>query len=189
MKPVVICPPRVEDARGWFSETWSKSRFEGVGLYFDFCQDNQSLSRSLGTLRGMHFQAPPFAQTKLVRCVRGKVWDVVVDLRRTSPTFGQWRGLELSADNGKQLLVPRGYGHGFLSLAPDCEIVYKVDAPYSKAHDLGFAWNDPAVGIDWPNQDFPILSLKDSSLPPLSALAVDFPYDGDPLGALQELIF
>lgn len=183
----VLTPRRFEDDRGWFSETWSRARLEAAGIDHDFCQDNHSLSRPAGTLRGMHFQTPPFAQTKLVRCLRGRIFDVVVDVRRASPTFGQWRGIELSADNGKQLLIPTGFAHGFLTLEAGCEIAYKVDQPYSAAHDGGFAWNDTAVAIDWPLVGDPVLSDKDRMLPPLDAAKVDFPYDGQPLGPLQEI--
>lgn len=183
----VLIPRRFEDERGWFSETWNRARLEDAGISHDFCQDNHSLSRPAGTLRGMHFQTPPFAQTKLVRCLRGRIYDVVVDVRRASPTFGHWRGIELSAENGKQLLIPAGFAHGFLTLGSECEIAYKVDAPYSAANDSGFAWNDPAIGIDWPLETSPLLSDKDRALPALSALTIDFPYDGQPLGPLQEI--
>lgn len=187
MKPLVILPRRFEDPRGWFSETWSRVKLEGKGLSIDFCQDNHSLSRPKGTLRGLHFQAPPFAQTKLVRCLRGRIFDVAVDIRRASPTFGKWAGLELSAENGKQLLIPAGYAHGFVTLEPDCEIAYKVDAYYSAECDGGVAWNDPAIGIDWPlGGAEPVLSDKDRSLPKLEAMVIDFPYDGNPLGSLEE---
>lgn len=183
----VLTPRRFADERGWFSETWNRARLEAAGITVDFCQDNHSLSRPAGTLRGMHFQAPPFAQTKLVRCLRGRIFDVVVDVRRASPTFGQWRGIELSAEDGKQLLIPVGFAHGFLTLGPSCEIAYKVDAPYSAPSDGGFAWDDPAVGIEWPIGTAPVLSDKDCALPPLAELTVDFPYDGQPLGAFQEI--
>lgn len=183
----VLIPRRFEDERGWFSESWNRTKLEAAGIRLDFCQDNHSLSRPVGTLRGMHFQTPPFAQTKLVRCLRGRIFDVVVDVRRASPTFGQWLGIELSAENGKQLLIPAGYAHGFQTLEPDCEIAYKVDAPYSAASDGGFAWDDPAVGIDWPLHGRPVLSDKDRALPPLTMLTIDFPYDGQPLGPLQEI--
>lgn len=183
----VLTPRRFEDERGWFSETWNRSRLLAAGIDCDFCQDNHSLSRPAGTLRGMHFQTPPFAQTKLVRCLRGRIFDVAVDIRRASPTFGQWRAIELSAENGKQLLIPAGFAHGFLTLEPDCEIAYKVDAPYAAASDAGFAWDDPAVGIDWPLTGTPVLSDKDRDLPPLAQLEVEFPYDGSPLGVLQEI--
>ena len=183
----VLIPRRLEDERGWFSETWNRARLEAAGISIDFCQDNHSLSRPAGTLRGMHFQTPPFAQTKLVRCLRGRIWDVAVDIRRASPTFGQWHAVELSAENGKQLIIPAGYAHGFLTLEPDCEIAYKVDAHYSATSDAGFAWDDPEVGIDWPPAGQPVLSDKDRALPPLAQLAIDFPYDGQPLGTLQEI--
>ena len=154
-----------------------------------FCQDNLSLSRPVGTLRGLHFQSPPHAQTKLVRCARGRIFDVAVDIRRRSPTFGQWAGLELSADNGKQLCIPAGYAHGFVTLEPDCEIAYKVDDYYSAECDGGVAWDDPAIGIDWPlDGHSPVLSDKDMSLPRLAGLTVDFPYDGNPLPPLREIV-
>lgn len=183
----VLIPRRLEDERGWFTETWNRARLEAAGVSIDFCQDNHSLSRAAGTLRGMHFQTPPFAQIKLVRCLRGRIWDVAVDIRRASPTFGQWQAVELSAENGKQLLIPAGYAHGFLTLEPDCEIAYKVDAHYSAASDGGFAWDDPEVGIDWPLPGQPVLSDKDLALPLLAQLAIDFPYNGQPLGPLQEI--
>lgn len=182
----VLIPRRFADERGWFSESWNRAKLEAAGISIDFCQDNHSLSRPTGTLRGMHFQTPPFAQIKLVRCLRGRIFDAVVDVRRASPTFGQWAGLELSAENGKQLLIPAGFAHGFVTLEPDCEIAYKVDAPYSAECDGGFAWNDPAVGIEWPIGAAPLLSDKDKALPPLTELRIDFPYDGQPLGQLQE---
>lgn len=187
MRLTVIRTKRIEDARGWFAESWSKSRYEAAGFLLEFCQDNHSLSREAFTLRGMHFQSPPFAQSKLVRCIRGRIFDVAVDVRRNSPTFGQWRGVELSAENGKQLFIPRGYAHGFLTLEQDCEVAYKVDAPYSPHHDSGFAWDDHKVGIAWPLTARPALSSKDLGLPQLAALDIDFPYDGQPLGPLQEI--
>ena len=184
----VFCPRRFEDSRGWFSETWKRARLELAGVEADFCQDNQSLSRPQWTLRGMHFQAPPFAQTKLVRCLRGRIFDVAVDIRRASPTFGRWVGLELSAENGKQLLIPVGYAHAFLTLEPDCEIAYKVDAYYSAECDGGVAWDDPAIDVAWPlSGNTPVLSEKDQTLQRLQDLAVDFPYDGNPLGAVEEV--
>lgn len=188
MPPVVVCPRRFEDSRGWFSETWNDARLQQTGISVDFCQDNQSLSRQKGTLRGLHFQAPPHAQAKLVRCLRGSIFDVAVDIRRASPTFGQWVGLELSADNGKQLFIPAGYAHGFVTLEPDCEIAYKVDDYYSAECDGGIAWNDPAIGIDWRlDGGLPILSDKDAALPVLADLAVEFSYDGNPLRPLCEI--
>lgn len=188
MSLLIIRPRRFEDSRGWFSETWNDARLKAAGVDIQFCQDNQSLSRETGTLRGLHFQAMPHAQAKLVRCIRGRIFDVAVDIRRQSPTFGQWAGLELSADNGKQLLIPAGYAHGFMTLEPNCEIVYKVDDYYSADCDGGIAWDDPAIGIEWPISDVaPVLSDKDAALPPLSSLAVEFPYDGSPLGPLRDV--
>ena len=187
MSLIVISPKRFEDSRGWFSETWNESKFAEIGIDCDFCQDNQSLSRSKGTLRGLHFQAPPFAQAKLVRCLQGRIFDVAVDIRRSSSTFGKWYGLELSAENGKQLFIPAGYAHAFLTLEDDCMVAYKVDSPYSGPHDGGLAWNDPAIGIDWPIEGEPILSDKDSKLSTLAELTIDFPYDGVPLAQPQEV--
>ena len=187
MSLLVISPKRFEDPRGWFSETWNQSRFAAVGIDCNFCQDNQSFSRPKGTLRGLHFQAPPFAQAKLVRCLQGRIFDVAVDIRRASPTFGKWYGLELTAENGRQLFIPSGYAHAFLTLEDDCMIAYKVDAFYSGTHDGGLAWNDPAIGIDWPIEGEPVLSEKDADLPALADLTVDFPYDGVPLSEPREV--
>lgn len=186
MSPVIICPKRFADPRGWFSETWNADAFARLGLPMGFCQDNQSLSKPKGTLRGLHFQAPPSAQAKLVRCLQGRIFDVAVDIRRASPTFGEWIGVELSADNGRQLFVPSGYAHGFLTLEENCMVAYKVDAYYSAQDDRGIAWDDPSIGIDWPINGDPILSAKDAALPRLSEMDVDFPYDGQPLDQPQE---
>lgn len=189
MKLMIIRPKRLADARGWFSETWNKSRLEAEGIAIDFCQDNHSLSQDKGTIRGLHFQTPPYAQTKLVRCLRGRIFDVAVDIRRSSPTYGHWAGVELTAENGKQLLIPKGYAHGFLTLEPDCEIAYKVDAYYSAENDGGIAWNDAIIGIDWPLDVLdPMLSEKDARLPSLRELSVDFPYDGQPMKPIKELV-
>ena len=188
MSLLVISPKRFQDARGWFSETWNESKFAELGIKSDFCQDNQSHSGVKGTLRGLHFQAPPFAQAKLVRCLQGRIFDVAVDIRKASPTFGKWFGLELSAENGRQLFIPAGYAHGFLTLEQDCMISYKVDAYYSSPHDGGIAWNDPAIGIEWPIDDLPVLSEKDAKLPMLAELWVEFPYDGVPLTTPDEFI-
>ncbi|HKK35528.1 MAG TPA: dTDP-4-dehydrorhamnose 3,5-epimerase [Paracoccaceae bacterium] len=175
----LLTPARHGDARGWFMETWNARRLREAGLDHAFVQDNHSMSAAPGTLRGLHYQAPPFAQAKLVRCTRGAVWDVAVDIRRASPTFGQWRGARLDAETGAQLLVPRGFLHGFLTLTPEAEVQYKVDAYYSREHDGAVAWDDPDLAIDWPlaeaGVDAPLLSEKDAAAPRLSD--VDNPFD------------
>ena len=162
---LVFTPPRHGDDRGFFSETWSERAFTELGLGFGWVQDNHSYSREPGVLRGLHYQAPPMSQAKLVRCTRGRIWDVAVDVRPGSPTFGQWHGLELSADNWKQFLVPRGFLHGFVTMAPDTEVQYKVDQPYSPEHDGAVIWNDPELAIEWPLTDAPTLSAKDAGAP------------------------
>jgi len=188
MSLILICPKRVEDPRGWFSETWNSKSFASAGIPVGFCQDNQSFSRSAGTLRGLHYQAPPFAQAKLVSCLRGRIFDVAVDIRRSSPTFGQWHGIELSAQSGRQLFIPAGFAHGFVTLEDDCIIGYKVDAHYSRSHDRALAWNDPQFAIDWPVSGDPILSDKDAQAPRLEELTEEFPYDGVPLSRPREII-
>jgi dTDP-4-dehydrorhamnose 3,5-epimerase len=188
MSPVVITPRRFADERGWFSETYSARKLAQHGINQRFCQDNQSLSRAAGTLRGLHFQRAPFAQAKLVRCAAGRIFDVVVDIRRQSPTFGRWVGTVLSADEGNQLFVPAGYAHAFLTLEPDCVVAYKVDAFYSAEAEGGIIWNDPDIGIDWPSEvDKPLLSAKDAKLPTLVKLDADFSYNGEPLASLQTI--
>ena len=182
MAVVRITPRRFEDARGWFSETYRRDRFAAAGIEPEFVQDNQSLSRPAGTLRGIHFQTPPFAQAKLVRCLRGRIWDVAVDLRSGSPTYGQWVAAELTAARGEQLYIPAGFGHAFLTLEPDTEVAYKVDAFYAPECDAGLAWNDPDLAIAWPLPGAaPELSDKDSRLPALKDFVSAFPYDGCPL--------
>lgn len=145
----IVTPKKFGDHRGFFSETWSRKAFAEVGLDLDFVQDNQSLSAPVGTLRGLHFQSAPFAQDKLVRVTRGRILDVAVDIRASSPTFGKHVAVELSAENWKQLLVPVGFAHGFVTLEPDTEVLYKVTAPYAPENDHGLAFDDPALGIDW----------------------------------------
>lgn len=145
----IVTPKKFGDHRGFFSETWSRKAFIDAGLDLDFVQDNQSLSAPAGTLRGLHFQSPPFAQDKLVRVTRGRILDVAVDIRASSPTFGKHVAVELSAENWKQLLVPVGFAHGFVTLEPDTEVIYKVTAPYAPTNDHGLAFDDPALGIDW----------------------------------------
>jgi dTDP-4-dehydrorhamnose 3,5-epimerase len=185
---LVICPKRFEDSRGWFSETWKADHFAKLGLPGSFCQENESWSRSTGTLRGLHFQASPHAQSKLIRCLKGRIFDVVVDIRRGSPSFGKWLGLELAATDGQQLFVPAGFAHGYLTLEDECIVNYKVDLPYAPSHEMGVAWNDPTVGIEWPIADSPILSEKDASLPLLGQVHDDFPYDGVPLSLPAEVV-
>lgn len=186
MTAILITTKRFSDNRGWFSETWNKNRFQQIGVAADFVQDNQSCSLTAGTIRGLHFQRPPHAQAKLVRCIRGKIFDVVVDLRTDSPTFGKWEGVELSAVQGNQLYVPAGYAHGFLTLEPDCEVAYKVDAFYAPEADGGILWNDPDFSIEWPLGELqPILSDKDTALPTLKKAEFAFQYDGQPLLPLK----
>jgi dTDP-4-dehydrorhamnose 3,5-epimerase len=188
MSVYLIKPRRFSDSRGWFIESFSAARFAEWGIAGDWCQDNHSLSRLAGTLRGLHFQHEPHAQAKLVRCLRGRIFDVAVDVRPQSPTFKQWIGVELSADSDLQLLVPKGYAHGFLTLEPDCEVAYKVDAHYAPEADAGIAWNDPELAIEWPlpaGLATPHLSDKDAALPLLADTSLGFGYDGKPLTLIE----
>jgi dTDP-4-dehydrorhamnose 3,5-epimerase len=146
---LVIIPRRMGDARGYFAETWNRRRMREAGLDLDFVQDNESLSAAPFTLRGLHYQAPPHAQTKLVRVVSGAILDVAVDVREGSPSFGRWVAERLDAEAGAQLLVPRGFLHGFLTLTPDTRVLYKVDSHYDAASDGSVAWDDPDLAIDW----------------------------------------
>ena len=174
----LIETPRFGDMRGFFSETYSRRAFSEVGIGYEFVQDNHSLSATKGTLRGLHFQAHPFAQDKLVRVGRGSILDVVVDIRHGSPTFGNHVSAVLSAENGHQILVPVGFAHGLVTLEDDTEILYKVSNFYSAEHDRGLLWNDPALGIDWRLRDVtPILSEKDQRHPLLADLQRYFSYD------------
>jgi dTDP-4-dehydrorhamnose 3,5-epimerase len=171
----LITPRRFSDNRGFFAEIYHKQRLADAGIAVDFVQDNHSFSSAVGTLRGLHFQAEPFAQAKLVRVVRGRILDVAVDIRRSSPTFGRHIAIELSAENGRQLFVPVGFAHGFCTLEPDTEIQYKVSAYYSAAHDHGLRWDDPGIGIRWPvNADQAVLSDKDRHQPALAQLPTYF---------------
>jgi dTDP-4-dehydrorhamnose 3,5-epimerase len=172
---VVLTPRRFADARGWFVETFNARLFADVADV-TFVQDNQSASVHVGTLRGLHFQAPPFAQGKLVRAVKGSILDVAVDIRRSSPTFGRHVAVMLSAENGRQLWVPAGFAHGFVTREPDTEVAYKVTAPYDRASDGGIIWNDPDLGIDWGIAAHEAtLSDKDRVLPRLADLPPVFP--------------
>ncbi len=175
----LIEPRRHGDARGYFAETFRADRFtDEVGRY-EFVQENESLSAQVGTIRGLHFQTDPFAQGKLVRCVQGALLDVAVDIRVGSPTFGQSIAVELSAENARQLWVPRGFAHGFCTLRPNTLLSYKVTAYYSAEHDKGLAWNDPAIGVEWPDcADPETLSAKDRIQPRLADLPACFAYEG-----------
>lgn len=165
LKGVYIVEPQVfGDHRGFFMESWSRRAFEEVGLYYEFVQDNHSSSTVKGTLRGIHFQRGEKAQAKLVRCTRGSVLDVAVDLRPGSPMYKKWVGVELSAENRRQLLIPRGFGHGFLTLTDNVEFLYKADNLYAPEADGGIRWNDPDIGVNW-GIDTPVLSEKDSRSP------------------------
>lgn len=176
---VEIVPPRHGDHRGFFSEVYKAADFAAQGIAIDWIQDNQSMSAAPGTVRGLHFQAPPVAQDKLVRVLRGAIYDVAVDIRRGSPTYGQWVGAELSAQAWNQLLVPAGFAHCFMTLVPDTEVLYKVSAPYSPAHEGAIRWNDPAIGIDWPDlAGNPVLSAKDEAAPLLADFISPFDYEG-----------
>lgn len=165
---VVVRPARHGDDRGFFSEVWNRDRFAEAGLEHDWCQDNHAYSAEAGILRGLHYQAPPFAQAKLVRCISGRIWDVAVDVRPGSATYGRWFGLELAPETWAQLLVPRGFLHGYLTLAPRTEVLYKVDNPYSREHDGAVAWDDPDLAIEWPVEGAPTLSEKDRAAPRLA---------------------
>lgn len=173
-----ILEPKVfEDHRGFFMETYNTQLLEKQGLTFNFIQDNHALSKERGVLRGLHFQLEPYAQTKLVRVTSGAVYDVIVDLRHGSPTYGQWQGFILSADNKRQLLVPKGFAHGYCTLEENTEFLYKVDNYYSPQHDRGIAWNDPQINIDWPISNL-ILSDKDMKQPLLAEFDPKFIYKG-----------
>ncbi len=173
---VILTPARFGDARGFFSESWSRRRLAEAGIDIDFVQDNHSVSARAGTLRGLHFQSPPHAQAKLVRCGRGALYDVAVDIRRGSATYGQWVGVELSAENGRQLLIPAGFLHGFVTRADDTEIVYKCSDYYAPDCDGAVAWN--SVGIDWGLTGDPVLSAKDAAAPALADFVTPFVCEG-----------
>lgn len=173
---MLVTPPKHGDGRGFFCETYNASNWEKYGFHYKFVQDNQSLSVDVGTLRGLHFQQPPFAQDKLVRVMRGRILDVAVDLRKSSPTFGKYYAVELSLENWKQLFIPIGFAHGFITLEPNTEIFYKVTNFYSREHDAGVAWDDPELAIDWSiDPKHVILSEKDKILPQLADLGFLFP--------------
>lgn len=176
-----LMPRRFGDDRGWFSEVWSQRTLEAAGLSFDWVQDNHSHSVDAGTVRGLHYQAPPMAQTKLVRVARGAVLDVAVDVRKGSPTYGQWVAEELSEENGAQLLVPKGFLHGFVTLTPGTDVLYKVDAFYSGEHDGAVRFDDPDLGVDWGlDPGAAVLSAKDAAAPMFSGWDSPFTWDNAP---------
>ncbi len=176
---LVITPPRFQDDRGFFAETWNHRAMEAAGLMYDFVQDNHSLSREVGTVRGLHFQFPPHAQAKLVRCGHGCLFDVAVDIRRGSPTFGQWVGEELSFENGKQMLIPAGFLHGFVTREPNTEIIYKCSDYYAPERDGTVRFDDPNIGVSWGlNGAETVLSAKDSAAPFLKDFDTPFTYEG-----------
>jgi len=163
-----ILPSRFGDHRGFFSETYSQLAYANLGIEAVFVQDNHSLSAAVGTVRGLHFQVPPHAQAKLVRCGRGAIFDVAVDIRRGSPTYGRWAGFTLSAENGAQLYIPVGFAHGFATLEPDSEIIYKCSDYYAPETEGALRWDDSDIGIAWPLTAAPVLSEKDASAPLLA---------------------
>lgn len=175
---LILTPRRFGDARGWFSEVWNKDTLAKAGVRYDFVQDNHSYSRDVGTVRGLHFQSPPHAQTKLVRCGRGLVFDVAVDIRKGSPTFGKWFGIELSAENGRQLLIPAGFLHGFVTREPDSELLYKCSDVYAPECDGAVRFDDPDLAIDWGiDAGAAVLSDKDRAAPFLKTFATPFTYE------------
>lgn len=170
---LILTPHRFGDARGWFTETWNAKAMAEAGLDLPFVQDNHSFSAAKGTLRGLHYQSPPRAQDKLVRCTRGAILDVAVDIRSGSPNYGQWVGVELTPDNGRQLFVPKGFLHGFVTLTSDTEVQYKCSDLYAPENDGAVRWDDPALGIDW-GTTTPILSDKDARAPLLAEIGTPF---------------
>ena len=172
----IIEPEMFGDHRGWFTETWSKRNFEELGLYYDFVQDNHSFSSKKGTLRGLHFQKGEYSQAKLVRCVRGSILDVAVDLRHESFTFKKWVAVELSAGNHRELLIPRGFAHGFVTLTDDVEFLYRVDNFYAPEHEASIRYDDPEIGVDWgfANGTEPVLAAKDEAAPYLKDYGILF---------------
>ena len=176
---MILKPRRFGDPRGYFCEVWNAATLRAQGLDVDFVQDNQSLSRDVGTVRGLHYQSPPHAQDKLVRVGRGSVLDVAVDVRTGSPTYGEWVGVELSAENGLQLFIPKGFLHGFVTLEPDCELLYKCSDVYSPECDGAVRFDDPALGIDWGiDPGSAVLSDKDRAARGFADFRSPFEYEG-----------
>ena len=164
-EPIMLTTSRYKDHRGFFGEIYNRKEYRELGIDVDFVQDNHSFSKKVGTIRGLHFQAPPQAQAKLVRCLSGAIFDVVIDIRLDSPNYNKWYGYEISADNGHQLYVPIGFAHGFLTLKPNSEIIYKCSEYYAPQTEGSILWNDPDIGIKWPLNCEPILSDKDATSP------------------------
>lgn len=175
---LILTPQRFGDARGFFSESWNRARLAEHGIDLDFVQDNHSLSAAVNTVRGLHFQSPPHAQDKLVRCGRGMLFDVAVDIRKGSPSYGHWVGVELSAENGKQLLVPQGFLHGFATRVPDTEIIYKCTDTYAPDCDGAVRFDDPDIGVDWGLSGSAVLSDKDTVAPLLADFDSPFIWEG-----------
>ena len=177
----IITPRRFTDSRGFFSEVWRQDAMRDCGIDVAFVQENHALSHAVGTIRGMHFQTGNSAQAKLIRCPRGSILDVAVDIRRGSPTFGRHVAIILSADNWKQVYIPAGFAHGYCTLEPDTEVMYKVSTYYDPASERGFAWNDPDVAIPWPfGPDHAVLAAKDQAYPRLAELPDYFPFTSYP---------
>jgi dTDP-4-dehydrorhamnose 3,5-epimerase len=172
--PLLIAPKRFGDARGFFSETYNAGAMKAAGIDLVFVQDNHSASATAGTVRGLHYQAPPRAQAKLVRVPRGRILDVFVDIRRGSPTYGKHAAVELSAENWLQVLIPVGFAHGFCTLEPDTEVIYKTIDYYAPETEGGVRWNDPALGVTWPDFAGAVMSPRDRELPLLAALDTPF---------------
>lgn len=173
---VLIQANRHVDDRGFFAETYSRKKYSELGIDLEFVQDNHSLSKEQGTLRGLHYQSVPHAQAKLVRCGRGAIFDVAVDIRRGSPTYGQSKSYELTSENGHQLYIPAGFAHGFMTLEPDSEIVYKCSDYYAPEAEGSLLWSDPDIGIHWPMCSKPVLSEKDAIAPTLADFVSPFIY-------------
>jgi dTDP-4-dehydrorhamnose 3,5-epimerase len=173
---MIVTPRRFADARGYFMETYQRDRFRELGIAADFVQDNEAASARAGTIRGLHFQKPPHAQGKLVRVVKGAIFDVAVDIRAGSPTYGQWAGATLTAATGEQIWVPRGFAHGYCTLEDDTVVAYKCDNPYAPEVEGGIHFADPALALEWPvARDAATVSGKDDALPPLDAIGTPFP--------------
>lgn len=179
LQGVYVVEPQVfGDARGWFTESWSEKKLAAAGIKADFVQDNHSYSAQKGTLRGLHYQLNPMCQAKMLRCTRGSIFDVAVDIRKGSPQYGQWVGIELSAENHKQLFIPRGFAHGFITLTDDVEVQYKADNYYAPECDGNIRWDDPDIGVEWPLEPV-ILSDKDKAAPLLKERTnLNFVYEG-----------